>query len=121
MVIAGVSASIYWGDEIKAVWYSATYRVPFNKVHIAEQPSDCDFWSAPLGKKGCHYESTLSAYNGAGDVVGGDNAPKYGYDTKTGKPIISRDNGTTWDWLPGSQIPDPKVKSVAVSWFKVKD
>ena len=53
--------------------------------------------------------------------MGGDDAPKYSHDTKTGKPIVSWDNGKSWVWYPGAEIPDQKVKSVSVSWIKVTD
>jgi hypothetical protein len=57
----------------------------------------------------------------AGAWVAGDDAPKYGHDTKTGKPIVSYDNGKSWSWLQESNIPEPKVDKVLVSWVKVKD
>lgn len=95
LVVAGIGAYVYWAGGIKTVWYAATYGVPTDTIHVAAQPSDCDFMHAPLGQKGCRYESTVTAYNAAGEVVGGDDAPKYGHDTKTGKPIISWDNGKT--------------------------
>lgn len=76
---------------------------------------------APLGNKECHYEAAVTAYNAAGDLVGGDDAPKYSHDTKTGKPIISWDDGKTWVWFARADIPDQKVKSVIVTWSKVTD
>jgi hypothetical protein len=88
-------------------------------MHIDPQPSDCDFIHAPLGDKGCHYEASVAAYNSAGQVVGGDRAPKYGHDQKTGKPIVSDDNGHTW-WLLDNE-PDKKVQSVVVTWSKVTE
>jgi hypothetical protein len=37
------------------------------------------------------YEAAVNAYNAAGGLVGGDQAPKYGRDGKTAKPIVSYD------------------------------
>ena len=62
----------------------------------------------------------VSAYNANGHMVGGDDAPKYAHDVKTGKPIISWDNGETWEVF-GGDIPDQKAKSVTVVWHKVTD
>jgi hypothetical protein len=61
----------------------------------------------------------VKAYNAAGVLVGGEDAPKYGHDTKTGRPIISYDDGKTWDWYSEANVPDPKVASVKVFWLKV--
>jgi hypothetical protein len=121
LFLAGIAAYIYWLGGIKTVWYSATYQVSTDKVHIDAEPTDCDFWHAPLGKKDCHYESEVTAVNAAGEVVGGDHAPKYRHDSQTGKPIVSYDYGKTWGWYPAADIPDPRATSVIVTWSKVKD
>jgi hypothetical protein len=67
------------------------------------------------------YQASVAAYNATGALVGGHDAPKYGHDTKTGKPIISWDNGKTWDWYAGADVPSSKVDSVMVTWLKVTD
>jgi len=118
LVIAGIGAYIYWAGGIKTVWYAATYRVGIDKVQVDPEPTNCDFMHAPLGQKDCHYESTVAAYNTTGTLIGGDYAPKYGHDSNTGKPIISWDQGKTWVWFDGTEIPDQKVTSVIVSWTK---
>lgn len=110
--------SIGWFNQ---GWYSVRYFVPPNEVHVDARPQDCDFMHAPLGSKGCHYEAVVAAYNSAGDLLSGDRAPKYGHDSKTGKPIISWDQGKTWTWMVAAAVPDQKVKSVNVSWMKIVD
>lgn len=55
LVLIGIAAYIYWWG-IDVVWYSAEYGVSTDKVHIDPKPTDCDFWHAPVGFKGCHYE-----------------------------------------------------------------
>jgi hypothetical protein len=109
-----------WTDPIN---YSTEYSVKTDQVHWNDKPTDCDWGHAPLGAKGCHYQKTVTAYKAAGDVVAGDNAPKYGHDTNTGKPIISYDNGRTWAWLPADApaTPDLTVKRVEIDWVKVTD
>lgn len=97
------------------------YAVSPGRIQIEPKPTDCDFMRAPLGEKGCHYDETVTAYNAEGDVVGGDNAPRYSNDTKTGKPIISWDNGKTWEWLAADHVPDQTIKTLQVTWHKVTD
>jgi len=121
LIVASIGAWIFWAGGINNAWYSLKYLVSADKVHVDGKPTDCDFMNTPLGDKRCHYEAAVTAYNAAGEVVGGDHAPKYGHDGNTGKPIISYDNGKTWNWLPAADIPDPKIKSVIVSWVKVTD
>jgi hypothetical protein len=109
-----------WTDLIV---YSTVYSVSTRQVHWNDKPTDCDWGHAPLGDKGCHYKKSVTAYNAAGNVVAGDDAPTYGKDTKTGKPIISYDNGKTWTWLPedAPTASDLQVKSVDIGWIKVTE
>jgi hypothetical protein len=100
-----------------AVWYAVEYKVSLGHVHTDAKPNDCDFIHAPLGDKGCSYKAYVKAYNAGGALVGGEDAPKYGHDTKTGRPIISYDGGKTWDWY-AADFPDPKVATVEVFWRK---
>ena len=108
-------------STVKTVWYAAEYQISTGKIHVDAKPQDCNFMHAPLGNKDCHYESVVTAYNAAGELVGGDDAPKYSHDIKTGKPIVSWDGGKSWVWFPGAEIPDQKVNAVCVSWTKKTD
>jgi len=97
LVVLGVFAWVVMPDSwTNGIWYGVQYKVPFRDVHTSNKPSDCDWTYAPLGKKGCYYKAVVGAFNAAGDLVGGDNVPQYGKDSKTGKPIISYDGGKTW-------------------------
>jgi hypothetical protein len=103
LVVAGVMFYVFSNDPwTNSLWYSVKYNVGFNDVRTASRPRDCDFLSAPLGDKGCKYKAYLQVYNADGALVAGDDAPIYGSDTKTGRPIISRDSGKTWDWYYGT-------------------
>jgi hypothetical protein len=107
-------ASWFWH-----LWYSVEYSVATDQVDWKAKPSDCDWGRAPLGEKGCHYEKTVTAFNAAGDVVGGEDAPTYGTDAQTGKPTISYDKGKTWAWA--HTAPDLTVKRVQIGWVKMTD
>jgi hypothetical protein len=117
-----VVAGIYVLDSVSSdpwfnsAWYSVEYRVGYGDVHTDARPKECDFLHAPLGDKGCSYKAHVQVFNADSVLVAGDNAPKYGNDSKTAKPIISYDGGKTWEWYNGAAIPDRKPKSVNVSW-----
>jgi len=118
LVVAGgfLAFSNYgWSNSL---WYAAQYGVGFGDVQTDAKPNDCDFIHAPLGDKGCSYKAHVKVYNADGVLVAGENAPKYGSDTKTAKPIISYDGGKNWDWYIGATVPNPKPKSVRVFWVK---
>jgi hypothetical protein len=82
------------------------YGVPFDAVQTDVRPRDCDFMMAPLGDKGCSYKAYVQAFNADAVLVAGENAPRYGSDSKTGKPIYSNDGGKTWNWYYGEKTPE---------------
>ena len=109
--------------SLDPIWLARVYKVSADQVHVNKKPIDCDFFYAPVGYKGCQYKSVVKAYDKEGWLVGGDGAPIYSHDAKTGKPIESDDNGKTWASIANilDDVPDPKVTSVVVSWVKVAD
>jgi hypothetical protein len=115
----GVVAEYFGGDT--PLLYVLRYKVSTQQVHINKKPQDCDYYYAPVGYKGCQYKPVVKAYDKAGWLVGGDGAPIYSHDAKTGKPIESDDEGKTWEFIDEDDIPDPKVTSVTVSWVKAVD
>lgn len=103
LIVLAVLAWVFMPDSwTNAIWYGVKYKISVDQVYTSNKPSDCDWGRAPLGKKGCYYKAVVGAFNAAGDLVGGDNAPKYSIST-TGKPIISYDDGKTW-WSGPSRI-----------------
>jgi hypothetical protein len=46
-------------------WYSWQYDVPSSNVRVSPKPRDCDFITAPLGAKNCHYKPHVSVLNAA--------------------------------------------------------
>jgi hypothetical protein len=121
LILLGVGfwsfAPVSWTN---AIWYSVQYQVAPTEVHTTNKPSDCDWNRAPLGTKGCHYKAVVRALNATGDLVAGDDAPKYRKDDRTGNPIISWDGGKTWNWSSAPN-PNPTVKTVRVEWVKVTE
>jgi hypothetical protein len=120
-IFGAVLAATVWlgpGDTwMDALWYSVKYKVSLDQVHMNVKPTDCDWGRAPLGSKGCHFKATVIAYNTAGYMVGGDNAPKTPAITKqkeldtTGLTPLTESTPTY----------DLKIKSVEVRWAKVTD
>lgn len=43
-------------DPLKS-WYAFNYGVPVERVSMDRKPHDCEFTTAPLGEKNCHYEA----------------------------------------------------------------
>jgi hypothetical protein len=122
LLVLGVLALYFFvpAGWTNGAWYGVKYSVGPDKVDTDPKPKDCDFIHAPLGDKGCNYRALVRAYNAAGVLVGGEDAPKYSLDTKTSRPIISYDDGKTWDWYPEAGLPNRTVVSVKVFWLKEK-
>jgi hypothetical protein len=91
-----------WVSDTK-LRYAVQYGINTDQVTIATEPADCDFMHAPLGQKDCHYEKTVLVI-------------KRGTDTKSSRPIISYDEGRTWNWDDGDTA--PRGTSVSVFWVK---
>jgi hypothetical protein len=121
LIVAGMFGFVIWAGGIREAWYCAKYQVTPDKIHVDAKPKDCDFLHAPLGIKGCHYEADVNAYNAEGMLVGGDHAPKYGRDSKTRKPVVSWDDGKTWEWMASADAPNTNIVSIGVSWVRVTD
>ena len=102
-------------------WYAWQYDVSSSSVHVQPKPKDCDFIQAPLGAKSCSYKPIVSVWNAEGVLIDGLIKPKFGTDSKTGKPIVSYDDGKNWQWYEGAAIPNPKAASVNVAWSRVAD
>lgn len=86
--------------------YELKYNTDEKHVYIASKPTDCDWTRAPLGDKGCRYEKTI-------EMV------RYSTDAKTGKPIVTWDDGKTWHSLATGEKPGPV--QIYVTWRKVQD
>jgi hypothetical protein len=70
---------------------------------IDKQPHDCEFMSAPMGNKHCHYEKLVATV-------------RIRYDNNNSRWEASIDEGKTWEPAqPGVR------RTVVVSWRKVDD
>lgn len=128
-----VGASILWlvqPEWLMKQMYSASEHIGIDNVVIIPKPHDCEFLTAPLGSKHCHYEAVV-------DKV------MWKTFTPTRTPMRSFDGGKTWDVVehPGKCITDEtedcpelgdptqagqvpisaKVTAVMVNWHKVQE
>ena len=59
------STNVTWLDK---VWFMARYGVSYERVYMSKRPIDCDFMSAPIGKKGCSYSSRVIVNSGGNNI-----------------------------------------------------
>jgi hypothetical protein len=91
-----------WHNKLR---YSIQYSVSYDQVTVANKPHNCEWFSAPLGDKNCHYDPQVQVI-------------RTGHREGTGVPIISFDNGKTWG---DNDFPKPVVPAVNVTWEKIED
>ena len=67
-IFVGLLAVAVWFFWLRVSDWLATYRarntynLPNSKIHItSNRPHDCDFMTAPIGQKHCHYEPSYLA------------------------------------------------------------
>src|SRR5271163_4912875 len=47
-------------DEVwNKIWYLPQYSVCIDQLTVEKKPRDCDYYTAPLGYKNCHYEERI--------------------------------------------------------------
>ena len=89
-VLVATAACFYWlGPSV----YSIKYAVSADKIYLDPRPTDCDFWHAPLGKKGCHYQ----------------------------RMVVARYAKGICEIRPGENDPNERFDSVLISWVKKSD
>lgn len=107
-------ALIFWAISAwHSKWrYVAQYQVSPHKVTVAKEPHDCDFMYAPIGAKFCSYEQRTSTV-------------RWGRTPGSGQPILSTDDGKTWEsFTPDSGVDVPSystLEQVNVDWDKKDD
>ena len=74
MGLSVLAFAVWWmlPDNWQIKWqikYAWEYSVDSDHVVIERKPHNCDWDSAPLGNKHCHYEAVVSTLNSAGTVV----------------------------------------------------
>jgi hypothetical protein len=111
---------VLWGIEQAALYLAPTTRVgyfleystfasgggikaKYDQVVVDKRPHDCEWGSAPLGAKHCHYDARVQSVRTA---IGTDGST----------PIVSYDEGKTWSVTGRGEEP-----SIFVSWTKVDE
>lgn len=51
-------------DPIKS-WYALDYEVPVERIEVDKKPHDCEFMTAPIGDKHCHYDAQVTVLKGS--------------------------------------------------------
>lgn len=112
-VIAVLAVAAWWlmPDNWRSK-YAVRYQVEPDQVFIDQKPHNCDWLSAPLGDKHCHYDSVVMVYNPDGKVIDGT-----GVQVNAGGSMLSYDGGKTWQQLP----PDQHTAKVIVAWERVEE
>jgi hypothetical protein len=54
----------YLSLDLTKTWYALTNKVPVGQVEIEKKPHDCEFDTAPIGSKNCHYDSKILVLEG---------------------------------------------------------
>jgi hypothetical protein len=54
--------------DVQREYYRTLYGNSSSNVLITAQPHDCEFMTAPLGEKNCHYEKTIE-FDKSSDTV----------------------------------------------------
>jgi len=95
-----------WGMESKfryEIQYGSGSKL--DHIYVDKEPSDCDFFRAPIGRKDCSYKKKILITTYAKDVT-------------SGRSIYSLDDGETWQWNDGGQN---EGKEIYVRWQKKID
>jgi hypothetical protein len=53
-------------------WYALTNDIPVEHVMLTKKPHDCEFETAPIGSKHCHYDAKVSVWKGTDTPDGRD-------------------------------------------------
>lgn len=105
MIGSGIAVWVWpdrkWANEW---WYSWAGGSDLNKPTISVQsiPHDCEFLTAPMGSKHCHYKQNVVTVRIRSDAPGARS--------------ISMDDGKTWSKAEPSDHP-----AVFISWEKVEE
>jgi hypothetical protein len=51
-----------WTDK---VWYVMRGDAEYSNITVSKRPTDCNFWHAPLGGKGCDYKKHVEKFGAA--------------------------------------------------------
>jgi hypothetical protein len=103
VLLGGLGDILIYFAPTETWGYAVKYGVDTSKIVIEKQPHNCEWDSAPLGNKHCHYDADVQVTK-----------TTTGADGKT--PIVSLDGGKTW-----MDNTSHLESSAFVSWSKVED
>jgi hypothetical protein len=64
LVIPGLAfAFLIYKFGFQQTWDATTHGVSPDHFYSDKKPIDCDYDTAPIGNKGCHYEEQKQTYN----------------------------------------------------------
>lgn len=95
-----------WHSKTRYAW---SYDVNSDHVTINKRPTDCDFFRAPMGNKGCEYKRQVSSIQVRTDSSGLARGPVR---------EVSYDGGKTWS--VDTSVP-PTQPLVMISWAKIEE
>ena len=96
--------------ETDRIYYETKYDAQSKDVQLQASPHDCEYSTAPLGNKNCHYERQVFV-------------TKHGVNTLN-QPIVSYDDWKTWqleDRTGTGHAATDWYNEVQTSWQKVAD
>lgn len=104
-VAGGILLYAFWDTKLVM---AVRLNVDSEHLEIAPKPHDCEFMTAPIGDKHCHYKQVVQKTLHAREVKGG-------------YPIYSSDDGKTWVRysyeLTAQEAKDwPTYPTAAVAW-----
>ena len=99
LLFGGVFWFSWFGDS------KLRYELFYSEAIVDDMPHDCEFLTAPLGYKNCSYDKVVSVTT-------------YSADVQNGSPIISYNEGESWDWNPGGPT---SGNTAYIRWNKTND
>jgi hypothetical protein len=112
IVIVGVIVWFVFDIGDSKWWYATDFSLSADKIVIDKKPHDCEFLTAPLGSKHCHYDKVVQKI-------------QWSMSTDGKTPLMSYDDWKTWQPFtpdPGETVPKVQtVKSAYISWKKIDD
>lgn len=72
LVLAGIAFAVWWVlPNDWRVKYAAEYMLNNDQIFIDRKPHNCEWASAPLGDKHCHYEKVVTVFNRKNEIIEG--------------------------------------------------
>jgi hypothetical protein len=72
LAVVGLAFAAWWvlPDDWR-VKYAAEYMLNNDQVFIDRKPHNCEWATAPLGDKHCHYEKVVTVFNRKNEIIAG--------------------------------------------------